>query len=42
MLVQGKLDSWKEALVGIGVGLIFALLFCVFYILGSKIPKKEE
>ena len=42
MLVQGKLDSWKEALVGIGVGLIFTLLFCVFYVLGSKIPKKDD
>ena len=42
MLVQGKLDSWKEALVGIGVGLLFALLFCVFYVLGSKIPKKND
>ena len=42
MLAQGKLDSWKEALIGIGVGLLFALLFCVFYVLGSKIPKKDD
>jgi uncharacterized membrane protein len=42
MLVEGKLDSWKEALLGVGVGLLIALLFCVFYVLGSKIPKKDE
>ncbi len=42
MLAQGKLDSWNEALIGIGVGLLFALLFCVFYVLGSKIPKKND
>ena len=42
MLVEGKLDSWKEALVGVGVGLLIALLFCAFYVLGSKIPTKED
>ena len=42
MLVEGKLDSWKEALLGVGVGLLIALLFCVFYVLGAKIPKKDE
>jgi drug/metabolite transporter (DMT)-like permease len=42
MLAQGKLDSWQEALIGIGVGLLFALLFCVFYVLGSKIPQKDD
>ena len=42
MLVKGKLDSWKEALLGVGVGLLIALLFCIFYVLGSKIPKKHE
>jgi drug/metabolite transporter (DMT)-like permease len=42
MLAQGNLDSWNEALIGIGVGLLFALLFCVFYVLGSKIPKKND
>ena len=42
MLVEGKLDSWKEALLGVGVGLLIALLFCAFYVLGSKIPTKDD
>ena len=42
MLVEGKLDSWKEALLGVGIGLLIALLFCAFYVLGSKIPTKDD
>ena len=42
LLLEGRLDSWKEALLGVGVGLLIALLFCVFYVLGSKIPQKDE
>ena len=42
LLLEGKLDSWKEALLGVGVGLLIALLFCVFNVLGSKIPTKDE
>lgn len=42
MWVFGKLDSWKDALIYLGVGLIVALGMGVFYVLGSKIPKKDE
>lgn len=38
----GKLDSWKDLLVLLGIGLVITLLMAVFYVLGSKIPKKEE
>jgi biotin transporter BioY len=42
MWIGGKLDSWKDALAWLGVGLIVAVVIGVFYILGSKIPKKDE
>ena len=42
MWIGGKLDSWKDALAWLGVGLIVAVVMGVFYILGSKIPKKDE
>ena len=42
MLLEGKLDSWKEALLGVGIGLLIALLFCIFYVLGAKIPTKDD
>ena len=42
MWVFGKLDSWKDALIYLGVGLIVAIGMSVFYVLGSKIPKKDE
>lgn len=42
MWVFGKVDSWKDVLIYLGVGLIVALGMGVFYILGSKIPKKDE
>lgn len=42
MWVFGKLDSWKDALIYLGVGLIVALGMGIFYVLGSKIPKKDE
>lgn len=42
MWVFGKLDSWKDALVYLGVGLIVALGMGVFYVLGSKIPNKDK
>lgn len=42
MWVFGKLDSWKDALIYLGVGLIVAIGMGVFYVLGSKIPKKDE
>lgn len=39
---SGKLDSWKDSLAWLGVGLIVAVVMGVFYVLGSKIPKKDE
>lgn len=42
MWIGGKLDSWKDALAWLGVGLIVAVVMGVFYVLGSKIPKKDE
>ena len=40
MWVFGKLDSWKDAFLYLGVGLLVALFLGVFYVLGSKIPRK--
>ena len=42
MWIFGKVESWKDVLIYVGVGLIVALGMGVFYILGSKIPKKDE
>ena len=42
MWIRGKLDSWRDALAWLGVGLIVAVVMGVFYVLGSKIPKKDE
>ena len=42
MWVFGKLDSWKDALLYLGVGLAVAVVMGLFYVLGSKIPKKDE
>ena len=42
MWISGKLDSWRDALAWLGVGLIVAVVMGVFYVLGSKIPKKDE
>ena len=42
MWIGGKLDSWKDALAWLGIGLIVAVVMGVFYVLGSKIPKKDE
>ena len=40
--IGGKLDSWRDALAWLGVGLIVAVVTGVFYVLGSKIPKKDK
>lgn len=40
MWLFGKLDSWTDALTWLGVGLIVAVIMCVFYVLGSKIPRR--
>ena len=42
MWIGGKLDSWKDALAWVGVGLAVAGVTVVFYVLGSKIPKKDK
>ena len=39
--IRGKAD-WKEALLLLAGGLFVALLMTVFYVLGSKIPKKDD
>ena len=40
-LIRGKAD-WKEALLLFAGGLVVAVLMTVFYVLGSKIPTKDE
>jgi len=42
MWVFGKLDSWRDALIYLGIGLIVAVVMGVFYVLGAKIPKKDD
>ena len=42
MWIFGKLDSWRDALIYLGIGLIVAVVMGVFYVVGSKIPKKDE
>ena len=41
-LITGKLDSWKVVLLYVAGGLIVAAIMAAFYLLGSKIPKKDE
>ena len=42
MWLLGKLDSWKDLLIYLGVGLIITLLMTLFYVLGARIPRKDE
>ena len=42
MWAFGKLGTWKEALAFLGIGILVALLMIVLYVLGSKIPIKDE
>ena len=42
MWVFGRIDSWKDALIWLGAGLIVAVLMGALYVIGSKIPKKDE
>ena len=42
MWLLGKLDSWKDLLIYLGVGLIITLLMTAFFVLGSRIPRKDE
>ena len=38
----GKLDSWTDALLLFAGNLVVVVLLALFYVLGSKIPKKDE
>ena len=40
MWVFGKLDSWEDALWMVGIGLLLVFVLGIFYVLGSKIPKR--
>lgn len=42
MWVFGKLDSWEDALWMVGVGLLLVFVLGIFYVLGSKIPKRGK
>lgn len=42
MWVFGKLDSWRDALIYLGIGLIVAVGMGIFYVLGAKIPKNDK
>jgi hypothetical protein len=42
MWLLGKLDSWKDLLVYFGAGLVITLLMTLFYVLGSRIPRKDK
>lgn len=39
---SGKLESWTDALLLSGVLVLIAIGIGVFYVLGSRIPKKDE
>lgn len=40
MWVFGKLNSWEDALWMVGVGLLLVFVLGIFYVLGSKMPKR--
>jgi len=42
MWLLGKLDSWKDLLVYLGAALVITLLMTLFYVLGARIPRKDE
>ena len=42
MWVFGRVESWKDALIWLGTGLIVAVMMGTFYVIGSKIPKKDD
>ena len=42
MWIFGKLDSWKDALLMTGIGLLLVIVICIFYILGSRMPKRDD
>lgn len=42
MWIIGKLNSWEDALICLGAGMIVTLIMTLFYVLGSKIPQKDK
>ena len=40
--IFGKLDSWTDAILLFAGNIVAGSLMIVFYILGAKIPKKDE
>ena len=38
----GKLDSWTDALLLFAGNIVAVFLLALFYILGSRIPKKDN
>ena len=40
--IFGKLDSWEDALIYLGAGIIVTLIMTLFNVLGSKIPQKDK
>ena len=42
MWVFGRVESWKDALIWLGTGLIVAVVMGAFYVIGSKIPRNDE
>ena len=39
---SGKLESWTDALILSGIYLLIAIGMGAFFVLGSKIPKKDD
>jgi hypothetical protein len=42
MWLFGKMDSWGDALLLALGGFLLSIIMGAFYILGSKIPKKDK
>lgn len=41
MWLFGKLDSWKNVFIYLGIWGIVSLLLAAFFVFGSRIPKKD-
>ena len=42
MWAFGKIETWEDALTYPRVGVLVALFLIILYVLGSKIPNKDE
>lgn len=40
--MMGKMDSWKDVLLSMAGFLALSFLFCAIYVLGAKIPTKDQ